>query len=423
MIVYVLLLALWTVIWGFRVHWRLDGGLYIAGFLTFCGIISTVYMVQVMKINAVTYPYEHITVAPLIFLVVCYMITSAPVMAFDIHGQNAIINSESQRKVIKWAAIFFIAVAFEPFLECLRNIGMVTNSSELADMYSERTDLNETTEILSGIGRKLYRIVFSFSLLYPVMLFYFLSQKKINYWIVAGLLMVILCMWLRNLEIAGRSQVVQSVLYLVAVYFIMRRFIDKKVNRRIMIYGLTFLAFAVIAVGVVSIARFSENEYMGDDVSIWVWLGLYAGEGPLNFACMTWDVTKSSHGVLSFSMPAYLLGIVGKLPTAAVIWDATGRLGLVDNIFYTYVGNFFGDFGAVGTIFVLLAISLVTWCFARPNKNHEYSFSKIALICFLARIVVIPTFYTYGGWFEELELAFCLLICGILALWGKVKAS
>lgn len=105
-----------------------------------------------------------------------------------------------------------------------------------------------------------------------------------------------------------------------------------------------------------------------------------------------------------------------------VSWAAMDKLGVPGNIFYTYVGVLYADFGRIGAVvFLVILASIVR--FATKTQGSEISLTKVAFICMLAKILVLPTFYTYASYMSQLNLLMALLFLGIYSLRGRVYIS
>lgn len=414
LLIYDALLLLWMVAWGIGNRWKLDATLYISFFLFVCGVISTVYYPFA---DGILHDYSGITLMPFIYLLFCFILTSFPIMAYDTNGCTHIAQTDRQQKFLDYFCYFLILVSVEPFLENLVIMpSMIGNEEAIDAMYDARV-YTSYIEPLSNIGRKLYRITMTFQFVYPVLLFFYLSRTKINWYIVIGIIMMISSMWIHGLITAGRTWIVQDIFYLVVTYFVMRRFLNKKIDKRILLYGSFFLGLGVIAVALVSLARFNSNDYM-EDQSIWLWLGLYAGEGNLNFNEMMWNVIKDTGGDSSLILLKDILGLTQDTSVAAN-WDAVEKLGIPGNIFYTYVGAIYADFHEIGTVVFLAIISIVTYMFTK-NQGKNISLVKVLLICLLARILVIPTFYTYATHYNQVCLAATFVFCLAYSLCGRL---
>lgn len=414
LIVYNFVIVTIFIIYGFKLKWEINSTLYILFFLIFSGIISTLYW---NASNGTIRNYANITLPPFLYLILCYFITLYPIMKYDLQKCSMYV-SIGQKEIIDKFTVFIIIVSFEPFLENLFYLPTVlANSKHAANMYDMRLN-GVTFEYLSFIGRKLNRISTSFELVYPILLFYNLSKKKINSFLLIGLLMVILSFWMHELGLGGRSKLVQNILYVLVVYFLMKRYVNPDVNKKIVKYGLIVIGVGVAIIMIISLSRFASLEEEGTNVdSVWLWLGLYAGEGILNFNSLMWDVTKSTDGNSTFILiKTFLLG--GDDITVADHWNAVAKLGIPGNIFYTYVGSIYEDFNSIGTIVFILIFSYFTVQFTKIKKG-VITLPKIIILCFCARILVVPTFYTYSTLMSQLNLFCSLCFCFVLYISNK----
>jgi len=155
------------------------------------------------------------------------------------------------------------------------------------------------------------------------------------------------------------------------------------------------------------ISRFTSIEAEGSNIeNIWIWLGLYAGEGVLNFNSLMWYVEKSTGGDSTFIFLKDLLGLT-KGSGVEDNWATVSKLGIPGNIFYTYIGSIFEDFNKIGTLIFLLVFSTITIKLTKI-KNGLITFPQIIILCLCARVLVIPTFYTYTSLMAQTNLL-CVL--------------
>ena len=207
-------------------------------------------------------------------MILCYIISIYPIYLFD-SKKGEIVVTNKQYRFVKSFSIFLVVISVEPLLENLYRLNDIIGDSSYAyRMYDDRA------EYLSFFGRKLHAVSTYFNVLYPVFIFFFLSKKG-NYLIVTGLLLVTLNYWLHELGLGGRSKMVQSILYSIAVYFfdLMRKYLDSNIDKKIRLYGGCVLLLGILFILIISFSRYDSMASTTDVDSIWIWLGLYAGEG------------------------------------------------------------------------------------------------------------------------------------------------
>lgn len=404
LVLYNFILLFLLFVWIKTKGWQLNGTLYILFFLLISGIISTFYW---NVSNGTIRNYSNLTIIPFLYLIIGYLITLMPIIKYDVTSRKELFITNKQGVFLHYFTFFLIIISFEPFLENLLHLpSVMANSDFAAKMYDNRV------EYLSFIGRKLNRISTSFELIYPPLMFYFLSKRVIQKKIIYGLLMVILSFWIHELGLGGRSKLVQNILYLIVCFFLMKSYINAYITKKIIIYGSTIIGLGICMVLLVSISRFTSIEAEGSNIeNIWIWLGLYAGEGVLNFNSIMWYVEKSTFGDSTFILLKDLLGLT-KGTGVDDNWLAVSKLGIPGNIFYTYIGSIFEDFNKVGTLIFLLVFSIITIKLTKIN-NGLITFPQIILLCLCARILVIPTFYTYTSLMAQTNLL-CVLCFAIV---------
>ena len=399
LVFYNLILLFLLFVWIKTKGWQLNGTLYILFFLLFSGIISAFYW---NVSNGTIRNYSNLTLIPFFYLIIGYLITLMPIVKYDITPRKELSITNKQGVFLHYFTLFLIIISFEPFGENLLHLpSVIANSDYAAKMYDSRV------EYLSFIGRKLNRISTSFELIYPPLLFYFLQKKIISKKIVYGLIMVILSFWIHDLGLGGRSKLVQNILYLVVCFFLMRPYINACITKKIILYGSVVIGLGICMVLLISISRFTSIEAEGSNIeNIWIWLGLYAGEGVLNFNSLMWYVEKSTGGDSTFIFLKDLLGLT-KGSGVEDNWATVSKLGIPGNIFYTYIGSIFEDFNKIGTLIFLLVFSTITIKLTKI-KNGLITFPQIIILCLCARVLVIPTFYTYTSLMAQTNLL-CVL--------------
>lgn len=379
--------------------WGLNGTSYILLFLFLCSVISTFYF---LSANGVIRNYENITISPFLYMILCYVISIYPIYLFDSKKKEIIITVK-QYLFVKAFSIFLIVISVEPLLENLYRLNDIIGDSSYAyRMYDDRA------EYLSFFGRKLHAISSYFNVLYPVLILFFLYKKE-HYSIVVGLLLVTLNYWLHELGLGGRSKMVQSILYSVAVYFLMRKYLALEIDKKIRLYGGIILLLGILFVVIISFSRFDSMASSTNVDSIWIWLGLYAGEGPLNFNSLMWNVTESTNGDNTFIFLRDLLGL-SDASSVEDIYRSNLKLGIPENIFYTYIGSIYKDYNLLGTILFLFIFSTLV-SFVLKSKQNGFNIVQIIILSIWMKILSVPTFYTYTTWVEQFNLLFVYLFC------------
>ena len=413
-IIYAFSLLCIAILWGIKTKWMLSSSLYLFFFLSACGFTS-VFFYTVS--DGIFRDYQNITMQPFVYLIFCYIVTMAPLLQYDNKIDKCFIIYDNQHSIIKSLSLLLIVLMIEPFIEMSIKLPQaLSNSNYMATMY-EAT--GEKRRIMSALGTKLFNICAYFELLYPIFLLYNLIYKRINKFLLYGMVIVITGYWFHEILLGGRSKLVQNILYIIVVYLIMRPYINAKRNKVILKYGMIILSLGFAGMFAITISRYILSSSTSYD-SVWAWLSLYVGEGPLNFNSSMWYITQNTHGGSSFPLFTYLLGLSDRYEVLDQ-WNLVDSLGIQGNIFYTYVGVFFSDFGKIATFVYLLIFSLIT---SRLTKMRKCIYlHQIILLCLCARIICLPTFYTYGTFMAQINLVVALTVCFIIfcSKQGKIR--
>lgn len=355
--------------------------------------------------NGIYRDYSNITLLPYFYLILCFLITIYPIYNYD-KSSPTLSLSFNENKIIYVVSIFIGICTLLPFLETLIQLpNALANSNQLNRIYEERL-AGESNEYLSFFGRKFFYFIWLLNNLVPIFIFINLMLPSKNKKIILLLCLALITIWLHAMILGGRSKLVQNALYMVIVYFIFKRFLHHDIIVKVNKYGFLIFSVAILGVVAVTISRFNNMDSTNMN-SIWEWIGLYAGEGSLNFNSSLWYVRdRSTEGYSTF--PLLLSWISGKDFGVADSWALSAKLGISGNIFYTYVGSIFQDFNVYGTIIFILTFSFLVQKLTKCIRN--VSLAQLIVLCLWAKILIIgPIFYTYGTVDDQKNLLFTIL--------------
>ncbi len=360
--------------------------------------------------NGVYRDYSGITFPPFLYFFCAFLITLYPVYFFNKTIPAIKAPNYWQRKFFLYLTVLICSCSLLPFLESVLKIPNALLNDSISNAYQQRGYMSGAElEYLSFLGRKFFFIIWRLNNLIPILIFVQIIRNGKKKYIVL-LCLSLVTIWIHAMVLGGRSKLVQNGLYVVFCFFVFKDYFAENVRRSIVKYGSIVLTCAVVAVGVVTISRFSamHDTRMG---SIWEWVGLYAGEGILNFNVYNWYVTKTINGYGTFGLPISL--ITGEKLDVAFFWHLGTTLGIKGSIFYTYVGTFLNDYGKVGALVVLFILALLTVLAYKGRIGS--SIAKLTLICLCGKILLIgPIFYTYGSVDDQWNLLFALIVAYLL---------
>src|SRR5690606_34663862 len=149
--------------------------------------------------------------------------------------------------------------------------------------------------------------------------------------------------------------------YILFIFILFKELSDKGTVRKLVVIGGSIIGGIGLLVIAITIYRYDSTfgQNINTDTSIFDWISLYIGEGMLNFNDQMWNIARTMKGDNSFSLFKDFIGMdtfTDNLQRRAY-WSQ--RTGISSNIFYTHIGDFFGDFGMLGAIVIISIIVLI----------------------------------------------------------------
>ena len=376
--------------------------------LLYCSITALFSLLYYNVSNGIYRDYSNLTLYPYLYLFVSYIIILYPLYYNDQQIHMRISIDSHKIKFIRILIYIIIACSILPLIESLIQIpNSITDSSSMSSMYEQRLE-GSGNDYLSFFGRKFFLVLWRLNNFIPFLLFYVII-KGYNKKIIVCIVLSLLTIGLHSIILGGRAKLVQNALYVIFVYFVFYPQIQKEIRIKMAKYGVVLISVVVAGIAAVSISRFSSKEGATSMNSIWEWLGLYAGEGSLNFNALAWDAKGTTSGYCTLCLPKGL--IEGELISVEELWSMKSKLGIPGNIFYTFMGPFVFDYGLGGGIFVLIILTVI---FMKVYKRCN-AFKKLCLIGLWGKIAIIgPIFYTYGTIDDQINLFITCLIIYIL---------
>lgn len=241
------------------------------------------------------------------------------------------------------------------------------------ELYAPRTGM--MISYLKGISNISFPICvfffFYFSLYYPTK--FFLSIL----WIIASLSIVV-----ASLTIAGRDSIVQWIMMFVCNYFLFKPLMTKNMKRRILLIGFGPIIISAIIIVLISIQRFGENpkDLINSSLS-------YFGQGFINFS-KYFELFHNGSFFGRMTFPA--LFPVDQQISPANLNVNFPNISFDLNIFATLIGDFYLDFGYLGTI--LLSI-LIFFFFLLMKYLYSYCLINYFLFIFILQILICGVFW------------------------------
>lgn len=346
----------------------------------------------------------------LIYLFVCFFISIFPF----INIQCSNWGIENNYRILKTFAVFIIALNLLPFLA--NTLYFLTHSS-VTDM-GEKYGGDITT--ITGLPSMLQRYATYLRVFTTVIFFYLLScKRKTSIYIYLGLIMAMVNPVLNNLNQGSRYAFVLETLYTLAIYFIFAPHINDKAKKMLRKVGVGMVSIFGFYFAMITINRFTDSFEFQDESPILISTSLYAGESSVNFSTMMWGNKNYTNGDNCFYIFKYLVGAYPTEKRNAEMLQVKSKLPL--NTFFTYIGDFYIDFGPFGAFALITLISLTAINLVKRIKRR-FSFCDLIWIAMIIKVIISGfTYFPYMN--VPYEIVYSIIVNILLAFFLSIQKN
>ena len=316
------------------------------------------------------------------------------------------IDSCNYEKLLYEFSCILIAFSFLPLIEHIilllqNNSGSVNFQQHLSDTYEikRESDINK----LSFLGHIMNCFSSNFRCVTIVLFFYFFGKEHYSYTFKLLLFLPILNSIISHFLGASRAAMFIDLANIYLVFLMVQNTYSpyfRKIIKKILFILTTSIVSLLM---IVSVARylFSSKPVVAD--SLFDWLAIYFGEATVRFNTQMWNIYMYMQGDNCFSFIKKLLG----LPTFTDLLDRrafwTPRTKIFTHVFYTFIGDFYGDFGPLGC-FIVIFIFICPCFFIIKNlmkKNNTIKFHHLIYVALWGSICLYGfTYFLYKTFFE-----------------------
>ena len=351
---------------------------------------------------------------PLVYLYVCILIWIRP---FIIHGESlrniklSLTNNDTVTLGLSIVIIPFVLVCFAELVL----LSIEANVISLSEAYAD-SDFSMSAQ-LSRVGRLGYTISHWGAYIWPIFFFMTLIKRK-KYGFV--FLLAYINEILQGYVSGDRVTLVRFFMFLTIVFVLMKNQMPDEMVRKIRRIGLITFSALVFILLFLTIARLYG---MSSDYEMNSFLALYTGEGCIRFSQYIWDLKFFSNGDTNFALIKEFFGAntFTDLNLRRDFYES--KMGIPTYIFYTFIGDFFQDFGKWGTlIFSVFMGWLTERVIVSSIKKSFCGFTKFFFICIIMQIIFFGFMYNnFDAYNDQLQLIAPLIFFPLLELFSKKR--
>lgn len=385
--------------------------IFIAGIWMCSSIASIFYYTMWWSTFSSSYQGD-IAVGALLYIFAGVIISCYPLRKLDNSNVVSIDGNENIIKVFSWMLIVATFPVFIGYLTYVLSHFGASSSSSLADNYQEKI------VFFTGALGFLDNWSSYFRVFIPILILYFLQNEKYNKFLLIGLSCAFMYSILKNLAHGSRFVTVVDLTYFIAMYLIVKDALPSANRRLIRIIGISAGIFFALVFLSISVARYSDTGLIDDEMFL-IQLLHYTGECFLNFSASMWNCNGFTEGDNCFFLLKHILGMS---PDIYRHYESLNSMtGIRMDIFYSFIGDYFIEFGAfIGIIITCLLSFLFSKAF-RITTNGSISVASLALSGLFIRIITSGfTYFPYMN--NSLEMVFVPVSCLVLVLLSKSKS-
>lgn len=332
-----------------------------------------------MAYNSDWYTFKPMSLFPFIYLFVSLLITSYPIRKYSV---APISNIQKPSDYITTSlSVFAIVVTLIHFPSTISKFRsglamLIVDNSAINDMYGD--SMSSVDKSGTGGITNIFAIFSeAFSTIGILLLFYQLTKKKFNKWLVLGLGLCVVSGIMTYISMGQRGGVFMRISTLLATYFAFKRFLSSKVKKIARTVLVILSVLIIIPIAIMTIGRFTTS---ASDSTASVYY--YIGQQNLYFNNYGLDDNGIRYGDRTFPLFKQMLGF-DNVPNNFMQRRAKyPQLYVNDEVFISYIGDFTLDFGPIiaAVIFVWFSV----WATRKMNVTHgTIKFHQLVLLHFI----------------------------------------
>lgn len=332
---------------------------------------------------------EPITFAPYLFLFLGYIILVYPVLKYH---DNQILSFDVNKKKFIAVVIALGIISIPPFFESILYYAKTGgNSSLMLESFNERyADADTIYHYLSDLSKRCTYILHGTRLFSLFSLFYWpLIKCRHHRLIFVGICITNLMIFVEAIVLLARFQIVAYGLIGLFAFLLIRPLysdeLKQKITKTLKIAG-TVVLVVIIAQTTLRLQNFQDQTKGMGNVSHLAYTLQYLSEGMGNF---NGNLYYSEYRIGYDPVLKFYFNFFGiDLPESSGAFEKRFFL----NQFFTIIGDYWRDYGAIGTIIALLLYSILMHRILQSSLR-KYPMAKILIFLMYIKMVLMGPFY------------------------------
>lgn len=327
------------------------------------------------------------------------------------------IDDKGMSGVYDAISLMFCILSILPLLSLLSNFSFgLLIGSNLGDMYESNVD--KASMFFSGPSKICFALIRRFEMLVIVLFFYQLSKRNIKY--AYGLCLPIIVFTLFKLLSGSRGGLVGTGLLLVTLFLMLKQTLADSVRKSVVKIGSVGAGIFALALAAISISRFSLNTRKSYTIDMWI--SQYLGESLPRFSDDVWGTRIHLYGYQNFMYFRKVLGLpyIEDYDVYKSVYET--KLCTPVDVFYTFMGDFYIDFGLIGGVIFALFFAYAFSRFLRIKKS--ITIPTLTVLCLFFNMLGFGfAANVYRTLFVQKDLMWLLLLILVLSVLERAKKA
>lgn len=299
------------------------------------------------------YDYNHLKLFPFIYLFVMLIIALSPAIVYHNHPAKQIENPNT--RIFYVIAIISILSALFLLPNILMNFGdgllkLITDTDAGKDAYQEQLEnASDSGGAISNIPAILFNALSELSIF---TFFYFLTFRKKNVWLVAGLGIPLAVSVLQPIMAGQRGPVIYTLLTVFLAYMFFKQFLSVRIKKVVRYIGAIGIFMTLVPVTAITVSRFSVMRQS----TVSDYINWYVGQGNIYFNNYALDDNGIRYGDRTFNLVKRLINSNAS-QNYVDRRNTYSNLYVNDDLFTTFVGDFTIDFGPVVAFLIFVVFN------------------------------------------------------------------
>lgn len=375
--------------------WRFSPGLLVLSFYVLIAIMA-VPAYEALQTDSFfsAYDFTNITLMPYVYLFITTLILIYPTFKFGKYIRRVHISIPEKK-----LKIFIVAYSVCALISVYCFYRTISTNVTIETLAQVRNDLYEG-EVITAYNNQIEHIIILFTVQFntvaTIAFFYAVAtmRKRISvWWFVALCIGIIVPPFMDAMKTASRGMLIGTAFSLSLCYGYFSNLYSKQIKR-------VFLVVAVISITVFLAYSLIVTEMrFGSDDDSYSSIISYFGQPTIIFNSQVADISSFAYGARFFKPVAEFIGvdIQALMTPIAKGWSPC---------FDTIIGDFYVDFGPIGTFLAVLGISyLVTSYFSRKKT---LTISHLYLMTFYCLSLQHGALVTKSGFCTN--ILFCIIL-------------